>query len=95
MSSLTVHTPARAAAALTISANAGSVSDAKSAAASAAGAAGAFGGEPIGGAFSDMCTRGQEAMGVLQTTMESLSRNVAAAARAAARIIGTILRYKQ
>ena len=79
MSSFTVHTPALAAAALAISGNAGTVGEAKSAAQSAAGAAGAFGGEPIGGAFIDMCTRGQTAMDQLQTTMESLSRNVAAA----------------
>ena len=79
MSSFTVHTPALAAAALTISVNADSVSAAKSAAQSASGAAGSFGGEPIGGAFSDMCVRAQDAMNTLQTTMESLSRNVAAA----------------
>ena len=79
MSSLTVHTPALAAAALAISANAGSVGDAKTAAGSAAGAAGSFGGESIGGAFSDLCTRAQDAMGSLEATMNSLSRNVAAA----------------
>jgi hypothetical protein len=79
MSSFTVHTPALAAAALAISGNAGSVGEAKSAAQSAAGSAGSFGGEPIGGAFINMCTRAQSAMDELQTTMESLSRNVAAA----------------
>jgi uncharacterized protein YukE len=79
MSSFTVHTPALAAAALAISANAGTVGSAKSAAASAAGSAGSFGGEPIGAAFSDMCSRAQEAMEALETTMQSLSHNVAAA----------------
>lgn len=79
MSSLTVNTPALAAAALAISANATSVGDAQSAAQSASAAFGAFGGEPIGAAFLDMCTRAQTATGALQTTMESLSRNVAAA----------------
>jgi hypothetical protein len=79
MSSFTVHTPALAAAALAISANAYRVGDAKTAAQSASGAAGSFGGEPIGGAFIDMCTRAQDAMDALQTTMDSLSRNVAAA----------------
>src|SRR5947209_3060379 len=73
MSSFTVHTPALAAAALTISANAGSVSDATTAALSASAAAGAFGGEPIGAAFLDMCSRAQTATQALQTTMESLS----------------------
>ena len=79
MSSFTVHTPALAAAALTISTNAGSVSDATTAAQSASAAAGAFGGEPIGAAFLDMCSRAQTATQALQTTMESLSHNVAAA----------------
>ena len=79
MSSFTVHTPALAAAALAISANANSVGDANSAAQSASGAAGSFGGEPIGAAFIDMCIRAQEATQALQTTMQSLSHNVAAA----------------
>jgi hypothetical protein len=79
MSSFTVHTPALAAAALAISATAGNVGDAKSAAQSAAGSAGSFGGEPIGAAFIDMCARARGAADELQTTMESLSRNVAAA----------------
>jgi len=80
MSSFTVSTPALAAAALTISANAGSVNDANSAARSASAAAGAFGGEPIGAAFLDMCSRAEGATQALQTTMESLARNTAAAA---------------
>jgi hypothetical protein len=80
MSSFTVNTPALAAAALTISVNAGSVGDARSAAQSASGAAGAFGGEPIGAAFLDMCSRAQDATSALQATMESLARNTAAAA---------------
>jgi hypothetical protein len=79
MSSFTVSTPALAAAALAISGKAASAGDAHSAAQSAAGAAGAFGGEPIGGAFIDMCSRAQDATAALQTTMESLSKNVAAA----------------
>ena len=80
MSSFTVHTPALAAAAMTISTTAASVSSARSAAASASGQAGAFGGEPIGGAFSAMCSRAQQATGELEQTMRSLSGNVAAAA---------------
>ena len=80
MSSFTVNTPALAAAALTISATAASVGDAHSAAQSASGAAGAFGGEPIGAAFIDMCSRAQQATQALQTTIESLSKNTAAAA---------------
>ncbi len=79
MSSFTVHTPALAAAALAISANANSVGDANNAAAAASGAAGSFGGEPIQAVFSDMCIRAQTATQALQTTMQSLSHNVAAA----------------
>lgn len=54
--------------------------DARSAAASAAGQAGAFGGEPIGGAYEAMCSRAQAAMGELESTIQSLGRNTAAAA---------------
>jgi hypothetical protein len=79
MTSFTVHTPALAAAALAIGANANSVGDANSAAQSASGAAGAFGGEPIGSAFMDMCSRAQTATQALHTTMQELSHNVAAA----------------
>jgi hypothetical protein len=79
MSSFTVHTPALAAAALAISGNARNVGDARSAAASAAGSAGSFGGEPIQASFTDMCTRAQDAAQALETTMQSLSHNVAAA----------------
>jgi hypothetical protein len=79
MSSFTVHTPALAAAALTIQATAGSVNEARTQAASAAGQAGGFGSEPIAGAFSAMCTRAQMATQELEDTMNSLSRNVAAA----------------
>lgn len=80
MSSFTVKTPALAAAAVTISATAGSVTSAHSAAASAAGQAGGFGGEPIAGAFTSMCSRAQAATNELEQTMRSLSGNVAAAA---------------
>jgi uncharacterized protein YukE len=80
MSGFTVKTPALAAAALTIDATTGSVRSAQSAASSASGQSGAFGGEPIGGAFDSMCTRAQAAIRELEQTMQSLSRNVAAAA---------------
>lgn len=78
MSSFTVSTPALAAA-LAISGNAANVGDTNSAAQSASGAAGAFGGEPIGAAFIHTCSRAQDATAALQTTMKSLSKNVAAA----------------
>src|SRR5579875_3128120 len=77
---VTVHTPALAAAALTIDLSAGSVSSANSAAASAAAQSGAFGGEPIGAAYDAMCSRAQAATSELESTIRSLSRNVAAAA---------------
>lgn len=80
MSSFTVHTPALAAAAIVINASSHSVGDARSAAASAAGQAGAFGGEPIGGAYEAMCARAQTAMQELESTIQSLGRNTAAAA---------------
>jgi hypothetical protein len=80
MSTLSVQTPALAAAALRIAATASSVNSAGSAAASASGQAGAFGGESIGGAFTAMCGRAQTATAELEQTMQALSRNVAAAA---------------
>jgi hypothetical protein len=79
MSSFTVHTPALAVAAMTISTTAGAVNSAYSAAGSASGQAGAFGAEPIGGAFVAMCSRAQQVTDELEQTMRSLSRNVAAA----------------
>jgi uncharacterized protein YukE len=80
MTSFTVKTPVLAAAAITIETTAATVGNARSAASSAAGAAGAFGGESIGGAFTSMCSRAQQATEELETVMHSLSRNVASAA---------------
>ena len=80
MSSFTVHTPVLGAAALIINGAADTVGEAHSAATSAAGQAGAFEGEPIGAAFESMCARAQAATTELQTTMQTLSQNVAAAA---------------
>jgi Excreted virulence factor EspC, type VII ESX diderm len=80
MSAFSVNPQALASAASTIHATASSVSQATSAAASAQGQAGAFGGEPIGGAFEAMCARAQTATQELDTTMQSLARNVGAAA---------------
>jgi hypothetical protein len=80
MSKLHVNTPALAAAAVTIGATGGAANDAHQAASSASGQAGAFGGEPITGAFLNMCSRAQQATAELETTVTSLSRNVAAAA---------------
>jgi hypothetical protein len=52
---------------------------ARSASASAAGQAGAFGGEPIEGTFSDMCTRARSATDQLERTLISLAHCVAGA----------------
>lgn len=53
---------------------------AQSAAASVAGSEGAFGNEPIAAAFFEMCGRAQTATGEIENTLQTLSRNVAAAA---------------
>jgi hypothetical protein len=80
VSSFTVQTPALAAAAIQIDAGASTVGSARSAAASASGQAGAFGGESIEAAYITMCDRAQTAMEEIQTTIQQLSGNVAAAA---------------
>lgn len=80
MSQFTVFTPALADASSQIAGHAGSVGSAQEAASSAAGQAGAFGGEPIEGAFLDMCQRAQTATGELEQTMRTLAQNVLLAA---------------
>jgi hypothetical protein len=79
MPSFTVNTPALAAAALTISTTGSSLGNARSAASSASTSSGSFGGEAIAASFMEMCTRAAQAMDALETTVQSLSRNVAAA----------------
>lgn len=79
MSEFAVETEQLAAAAPVIGAAALVARSAQGGVASAAGNEAAFGAEPIGAAFADMCGRAQQAIGELQETTETLSRNVAAA----------------
>jgi uncharacterized protein YukE len=80
MSQFSVNPEVLNAAATTIATTTSGVTTARSAAQSASGQAGAFGGEPIGAAFLAMCSRAQAATTELETTMQSLARNVEAAA---------------
>ncbi|HTU87987.1 MAG TPA: hypothetical protein VMF57_20580 [Solirubrobacteraceae bacterium] len=80
MSGFTVDTQALANAAQMIAGSGQLAGSARSAAASVAGQEGAFGNEPIAAAFAEMCGRAQTATGEIETTVETLSRNVGAAA---------------
>ena len=80
MSGFTVDTQALANAAQMIAGAGQLAGSAQSAAAGVAGQEGAFGNEPIAAAFADMCGRAQTATGEIQSTVETLSHNVAAAA---------------
>lgn len=79
MGQIRVQTPELAVAASVIGGTARSAEAAHAAAASARGDEAAFGGEPIGATFASMCENASQATAELAHTIDSLSRNVAAA----------------
>jgi hypothetical protein len=79
MSNFNVVTDALMSASTVIAASGASVADSSFAAGVAEGTAGDFGDQPIGGTYSAMCTRAQNATMEIEMALNSLSRCVQAA----------------